>query len=101
MPFVLIVIGIVLVIGGIRNTIGGDKGLISLVKSDFTGTNNFTYWAVSIAIIGGIGYIETLKPVSRAFMTLVILVLILSNGGVFQKLNASLQSKTQTATSGK
>lgn len=87
MPFALIIVGIVLLVAAVRDTIGGDRGLFTLLKNDFTGQNNFSYWLVSILIIGAVGYIPTLRPISRMFLALVIVVLFISQGGFFSKFN--------------
>lgn len=87
MPFALIIIGTVLLVAAVRNTIGGPDGLFTLLKNDFTGSNNFTYWVVSLLIIGAIGYIPTMRPLSRWFLALVIVVLFISQGGFFSKFN--------------
>lgn len=88
MPFALLIVGLVLIVAGVRNTVednGTQKGLITLVKGDFTGNNNFTYWLVSILIVGSIGYISDLRKLSRAFLTLIIIGLLFSNKGFFTK----------------
>jgi hypothetical protein len=99
MPFALIIVGAVLLISSTRNTLTNTQntGLYQLLASDFTGSDNFIFWAVSILIIGAIGYIPKLKPISVAFMTLVILVLFLKKGtGVFSQFESAIAS-TQTA----
>jgi hypothetical protein len=104
MPYLFILSGSILIIAAVRNT---NDQLLSLLKSDFTGKGNFIYWLLSILLIGAIGYIPDLKPVSRAFLLLVIVVLFLKNGGVFtQFVNAigttqqsgSIQSPVSTGT---
>lgn len=96
MPFVFLIIGIVLVIAGVRDK---SADLYTLIKGDFTGANNYLYWMVSILIIGAIGYIEVLKPVSRAFMVLVIIVLFISANkqgvGFFKQFQNALQTQVQ------
>lgn len=95
MPFALAIIGIVLLVAGVRNR---QNDLFALVKGDFTGPNNFIFWMVSIFLIGAIGYIPKLKPISTAFLALVIVVLFLKKGtGFFAQLTTGLQS-TQTTT---
>lgn len=96
MPYALLVFGLVLFVAGIR---GKHNDLFALVKGDFTGNGNFIYWLVAIAVIGGAGYIKPLKPVSIAFMSLLLIVLLLSNKGVIPKLQSYLNSTT-AATSG-
>lgn len=98
MPFALIIVGVVLLITSVRGTLtGGSNSLVSLLQSDFTGSNNFVYWLVAILVLGGIGYIPKLKPVSIAMLTLVIIVLVLTKGnaqgiggGFFSQLTTGL-----------
>ncbi len=100
MPFVLIIIGLVLLISGVRGTVvssGQQEGLYDLVKGDFTGKDNFFYWFVAIMVIGAIGYIEDLQSLSRAFLALVVIVLFLSNGGFFQKFTAEFFPNTASS----
>lgn len=84
MPFALLLIGIVLVVAAVR-----DKSdvLYTLVRQDFTGPNNFTYWLASILLIGAIGYVKPLQPLSRMFLVLLVVVLVVSHGGLFDKFN--------------
>lgn len=95
MPFALLIVGIVLVVAAVRNT---QSQLYGLVKGDFTGPNNYLYWLVSILIIGAVGYVPTLKPISRMFLVLLIVVLFLSHGGVLQQLNAQLFSASPSVS---
>lgn len=83
MPFALLIIGVWLLIAGVRNTAGpaSQPGtLFYLLQNDFTGPNNFAYWFIAIILIGAIGYIPKLKPISTAFLTLVVVVLFLKRG---------------------
>ncbi len=93
MPFVLIIAGVVLLTAAIRNT---QQQLFYLLASDFTGANNFFFWMLSILLIGAIGYIPKLKPLSDGFLILVILVLFLKRGtgfvDMFQRQIGSTQS---------
>lgn len=97
MPYALILIGAVLLMAGIRNTYGD---LWNLVKGDFTSEHGFITWVAAIAVVGGMGYIPKLRPLSIAFMTLLLLVLVLSNGGVFSKLQTFIQSGAGGRNSG-
>lgn len=89
MPFAFLLTGALLIIAGIRGT---DEDLFNLVKGDFTGKPSFISWLFAILLIGSLGYIEPIKPVSRAFLFLVLVVLFLSNGGVFQKFVQGIES---------
>jgi hypothetical protein len=100
MPFALLTIGAVFLVASVRGT---QDDLFGLIGKDFSGPNNFVYWLVAIAVIGGAGYIPKLKPLSTAFLVLVIVVLILTKGnpngiggGFFSQLTAGLKT-TQTA----
>jgi hypothetical protein len=94
MPFALLIVGIALIVSAVRNT---HYDLFNLVRGDFTGPNNFAFWVISILIIGSVGYIPKLKPVSAAFLSLVIIVLFLTKGnpskaggGFFEKFTAGI-----------
>jgi len=99
MPFALLLVGLVLLISGVKNT---QDTLFATVKGDFQGQDNFIYWFVAIIIIGAIGYIPKLKPISTAFLALVIVVLFLKKGnasglggGFFAQATAALGSTSQ------
>ena len=92
MPFLFIIVGVLFVVSAVRGT---NTQLIGLLKGDFTGHGNFVYWLASILVIGAVGYIPELKPVSRAFLVLVIVVLFLSNKGVFAKATQALGTTQQ------
>jgi hypothetical protein len=103
MPFALLIVGVFLLIAGVRNT---QDTLFSLVKSDFTGTDNFIFWFLAIVIIGLIGYVPKLKPVSTAFLGLVIVVLFLkkgnssgSGGGFFAQFTSAIKGTQSTPAS--
>jgi hypothetical protein len=76
------VAGSILLIAAVKNT---QETLYYLLVGDFTGPNNFVYWLLAILIIGAIGYVPKLKPLSDGFLILVILVLFLSKGGFWAK----------------
>lgn len=105
MPFALLIAGSVLLIASAR---GKQDDLFSLLKGDFTGPNNFVYWFFAILVVGAVGYIPKLKPISVGFLTLIVLVLFLKRGdpngiggGFFAQLTQQLgttqkQSPTQS-----
>ncbi|MDE2102815.1 MAG: hypothetical protein KGL39_36560 [Patescibacteria group bacterium] len=88
MPFALVVIGLLMIVTGARDTYEDFGGRI---VGEFTGSNNFTYWIASIGAVGALGYIKQLETFSRVFMSLIILVIFLTNGGFFSKFTQSLQ----------
>jgi len=84
MPFILVSIGILMVVVGYRGT---EKDFLALLKGDFTGQGNFFYWIVSLFVVGAVGYIPRLKPISNAFLVLILLMLVISNKGFFAQFN--------------
>lgn len=103
MPFALLVVGILLLVAGVRNT---QDTLFSLVKGDFSGPDNFIFWFLAIVLIGALGYIPKLKPISTAFLGLVVLVLFLKKGqaggfggGFFQQFTQALNATQSSASS--
>jgi hypothetical protein len=81
MAFALLLVGLVMIVSAVRNT---QDALVCLIKGDFTttgsNTGNFLYWVVALLIIGAVGYINKLKPVSDAFLVMIILALFLASG---------------------
>jgi len=93
MPFAFIIVGIVMLISGVR---GKSANLLTLLKGDLTGSNNFVYWILSILVIGSLGYVDEFKTLSRALLGLVLVVLILADdkngsGGFFATLQSDLK----------
>lgn len=95
MPFVLLTFGAILLVAGVR---GKNNELWALVKGDFTGQHSFIYWVVAVGLVGGVGYVKVLRPISIAFLTLLLIVLFLSNKGVIAQLQSYVQSPGNTAT---
>ncbi len=82
MPVFLITTGLYFLIVGARGT---QDQVVRLLDGDFTGKNNFVAWLLAIFIVGAVGYVDDLQPLSDAFLTLLLIVLLLSNGGFFSK----------------
>ncbi len=89
MPYALIIAGIVLTVAGVRATQGQ---LFALLGGDFTGSNSFIWWALSIIGIGSVGYVADLRKLANAFLALVLIVLFLGHSGVFQQFISALQA---------
>jgi hypothetical protein len=99
MPILFGLFGLILIVTGVRGTVNsGTPSLVSLVKDDFIGTDPFWKWMLAILLIGAIGYIPNLRPISRAFMALVIVVFLLSNNGLFTQLQNVFSNTSTTAT---
>jgi hypothetical protein len=100
MSFAFLFAGILLLVSGARGT---QDQLFSLVHDDFVGEGNFLYWSAAVVLLGAIGYWQPIRPVSRAFLVLLILVLVLTKGspsaaggGLFAQFSAQL-NKSKTA----
>lgn len=95
MPIFFVVLGVLLVVVGINDKLTGAGSLVELVKSDFVpndGSPGFITWFLAIVIIGAVGYIKPLKPVSNAFLILVVVVIIFSRKGFFEKFYSGINS---------
>lgn len=95
MPFALIIIGLVLVVTGVRDTYAQFG---SMVAADFTG---FVWFAVAIGGVGALGSVPEARSFSHIFMALILVSLILSNSGVFTKATQALQGAKQAVPGGK
>lgn len=93
MPLALLIVGIIFLTAAVRGKEQTDL-LFSTLKDDFTGPNNFLYWGIALWIIGAVGYYKPAKSFSTAFMTLVIIVLFISNKGFFSQFMQQI-SETQ------
>jgi hypothetical protein len=99
MPFIFLVAGLVMVTAGVRGT---SQQIVTLLEGDLRGKNNFIYWILSIAVVGGLGYIQDFRSFSRALLVLILIVLVLAEnkqqggGGLF----AQFQSSVKTITGG-
>jgi hypothetical protein len=80
MPFVFGIVGVTLLVAGVR---GQSSNLFALVKSDFSGQPNYFEWMIAIFAVGAIGYIKELSTISRMFMFLVAAGLLYQNTQVF------------------
>jgi hypothetical protein len=89
MPFALVTVGLILVITGVKDTY---LAMGQLVKGDFVGKGNFLYWIAALGIVGSVGYVERLRGFANAFMALIIIAMVLKNGGVFSQFKAALAS---------
>lgn len=95
MPILFGIFGIILVVAGVRGRVtAGNPSLVSLLKDDFTGTDPFWKWMLAILFVGALGYIPDLKPISRGFLALLIVVFFLNNKGVFSQLQSTFASSS-------
>jgi len=89
MAFVLVITGLLMIVTGTRETYAQFS---SQLASDFTGDHNFTYWLAAIGSVGALGYIDALRTVSRLFLALILIAMVLANKGFFNQLSAALKA---------
>jgi hypothetical protein len=73
MPFILIIIGSLLLISAVRNTYGD---LATALEADLP---PYAKWALAIVGTGSLGYIPGMREISRWLLALVIVVIVLKN----------------------
>lgn len=96
MAYILLIAGSVLLVAGVRNQ---QSNLFTLLKNDLTGADNFFYWIVAVILVGSLGYIDALKPVSHALLILIVLAFVLSNKGFFPKFTQQISQGTSPSNS--
>ena len=88
MAFVFTTVGMLMIVTGVKGTYAQFG---SQVASDFTGSQPFTYWVVAIIGVGAVGYIDALRTVSRLFLALILVSMVLANKGFFTQLTSALK----------
>ena len=73
MPLFALFIGAILVVAAIRDTQGQ---LFSALSIDAPA---YVTWGTAIVLIGSIGFVPGLKPISRGLLVLILVVLVLRN----------------------
>jgi hypothetical protein len=92
MPLFFLLVGVLLVIVGINDRV---SDLVTLLKDDFApsdGQPSFILWILIIGAVGLLGGIKSLKPVSNAFLLLLVIVVLLGNRGFIGKFTDALKS---------
>jgi hypothetical protein len=98
MPYVFLVIGLALAITAIEGTY---KAFGLQLKQDFTDKHGFQYWALAICLVGALGYIQSMRPISNKLLWLVLVALFLANGGAWSNLvNAFKQGAISPSKAG-
>ena len=104
MAFALLIIGITLIVAAVRDTQGT---LVDLLIKDFSGEGNFVYWIVALLLVGSVGYVPRMKPISDGFLVIIILALLLARGnpksatgGFFEKFTEALGTTKKVGVSG-
>lgn len=96
MPFFLLAIGFIALVAAIR---GNQDDLLTVIKSDLTGPNNFFLWIAAVVLIVALGQIKSLRGISDAFLGLVILVIIVANNKNGKNILESFVSQVKRGTS--
>lgn len=96
MPFVFLIVGVVMLVSGVRDT---SADLLTLLKGDLINTHGFAYWMIAILVVGGVGYIQGFTSLSRSFLVLLLIVLVLAQskngaGGFFTEAQSQLKQIT-------
>jgi len=105
-PLILIALGVALLVASIRGTLQSsdpqNPGFLDLLYQDFVGSGNFFAWIVAIGLVGAVGFYKPLRPVSVAFMVLIIIVFLLAanKGGkdFFSSLGNQLLNRGSSTT---
>jgi len=98
MPVLLLLfVGGALLLASVR---GDPQQVGALVSRDFTGAKGFATFAAAFAVIGAIGFVPELKGVSRLFLVLMLVALIIgyqrSGGNLFKSLGEQWAAITAT-----
>lgn len=83
MPIAVILVGALLIDLAFRGT---EHDFAAQLGKDFGQGSQFLSWAAAILILGALGYVPALQRVSNLGVALVIVVLTLRNGGLFEQL---------------
>ena len=94
MALALLIFGFAFVAVGVRNT---QAELSALIGADFSGANSFWTYIAGIFAAGAIGYYPPMREASRLTITLIVVVLLLDNQGVFEQLQKTLAAPPSSA----
>lgn len=92
MIFGLILLGLLLMDTAIKGT---HHELGQQLQTDLLGANGFIVWIFAILAIGALGYIPGLRKASNYLLALLLTVVVIRNGGVFQQFQTALQQASQ------
>ena len=88
MIFGLALMGLMLIAVALK---GNEHELAQRLQTDMVGANGFIVWIFAILAIGAIGYVPALETVSNSLLALLMVVILLRNGGVWTQFQAALQ----------
>lgn len=90
MPIFFLVIAVLLIAAGINNKTKELGGLIGEAMRPSDGSPSFMAWILALLLVGSLGYVAQFKPVANALIALILVVLLLSNKGFFEKFTTAL-----------
>lgn len=92
MAVVFVFIALILIIAGVR---GETQRVTDTLKSDINYSmghaSQFGMWIVVMLVLSAVGSWKPVRPVTDAFIVLIILVFLLKNRGFFAKFMAAFQ----------
>ena len=86
MPIILMFIGIVFILSGVKGTEGDvlNEFKTSLIGNpEVANEPGFWKWAVAMFVIGATGYYKPIRPVTISFLILIFVVLMLNSNSKF------------------
>ncbi|HET8705956.1 MAG TPA: hypothetical protein VFM46_06605 [Pseudomonadales bacterium] len=93
MPFFLIIFGAMLIASGVN---GKTSDLMDQLKKDGSG---FLAFGAAVLVLGLLGTIETVRPVSKALLVLLFVAFLLKNGkNVVENSRSAVIDKTLTGS---
>lgn len=75
MAFGILFLGLIFLVAAYQNT---QDELFALLKQDFTGSGNFISWVLAFVFLIALGNIKAIRPITDAFLVLVLIALILA-----------------------
>lgn len=99
MPYMLILVGLVLIITAIQNTY---TALGQQLQKDFTGPQGFLVWILAIVAVGALGYVKGWEKFSRWFLALILIAIVLAQykrgGNLFGSFMAQIKNPWPSPT---
>jgi len=88
MIFGLALIGLLLIASALKGT---EHELAQRFQTDLLGADGFIAWIFAILAIGALGYVPGLETVSNYLLALIMVVVVVRNGGIWTQFQAALQ----------
>ena len=73
MPIFLALVGIILIVAGVR---GKETELLTLFADD---AKHFVSWALLIVVVGAMGFSQRLRPISTSFLVLIVIAFVIAS----------------------